>query len=421
MEPDSPVVVRSGSMRLLTLLFSMLMIGFLFHGAPSALEDWPGFLGPRRDGSSREANLIAGWAESGLRERWRRPVGNGYSGLAVSGGLVFTMDSDGPSEFVFASSAESGTELWRLRLGDAPRDWYGGLGPRGTPSVDGDRLFVTTAGGDLLSLSTDRGEVLWRRPLTKELGWRPPAEGTASSPLVAGSSVFVMIGGGKGRAAAALDRETGRTIWVSGDGRVSYSSPLQIGLAGRPQLLFLMAADLLALDPADGRQLWSHPWETYDGVNVAVPLAIGSDRVFISAGYDQGAALLRVEKKGAAFQVSEIWRNREMKNHFNNSVFHKGVFYGFDNSILKAVSAADGSTLWRERGFGKGSVLLAGDHLVVLGERGELALVEASPESCRIVKRSQVLQGRCWTPPSIAAGRLYLRNQTHMVCLQVDG
>jgi outer membrane protein assembly factor BamB len=146
---------------------------------------------------------------------------------------------------------------------------------------------------------------------------------------------------------------------------------------------------------------------------VATPILAGENRVFISSGYDQGAALLEVE--GDAVPV---WRNREMKNHFNNSVHHEGVLYGFDMAILKAVDAGTGETLWRARGFGTGSLILAGDHLVVLSDAGEIALVEPNRAALKVVRRQQVMTGLTWTPPSVASGRIYLRNQEALVALE---
>jgi outer membrane protein assembly factor BamB len=171
---------------------------------------------------------------------------------------------------------------------------------------------------------------------------------------------------------------------------------------------------LVSLVPENGELLWSYPWETYDGVNVATPIPAGRDRVFISSGYDQGAALI----EAAGSDARAVWRNREMKNHFNNSVFHQGILYGFDMAIFKAVDAESGETLWRERGFGTGSVVLAAGHLVVLSDEGELALVEPDRSRMQVLQRQGVLAGRSWTPPSIDAKGIYVRNHEALVALE---
>jgi outer membrane protein assembly factor BamB len=187
---------------------------------------------------------------------------------------------------------------------------------------------------------------------------------------------------------------------------------------GVAQALFLGGTTLLSVDPATGRLLWKHPWPTYDFVNAATPLVLAPDRVFVSSGYDQGAALLRVKPSGSGgLAVEEIWRSRAMKNHFNNSVHFEGVLYGFDESLLAALDAATGERLWRERGFGKGSIVRVGRHLIVLSEEGELALVHPSREGARVLKRQPALNGRSWTPPSVAGGRVFLRSVSALVCL----
>jgi outer membrane protein assembly factor BamB len=412
----------------LPVALGLALLGFVRASAqapegldPVTLEGgsaWPQFLGASRDGSSPDAGLAERWLRLGLREQWRASVGDGYSGLAVLGERVYGMDRQGGDEFAFARRAGDGSEVWRVRTGGSPANVYGGLGPRVTPAVAGARLFTVSAEGDALALDAATGRVAWRRRLRAELGFRPPAEGTACSPLVAEGRVYLMNGGTGGRALLALEAETGRTIWAAQDDQPSYSSAVRFDVLGVPQALFLAGSALFSVDPASGRLLWKYSWPTLDFVNAATPLLVPPDRVFISAGPDQGAALLRIRRgRGAGLEVEEVWRNREMKNHFNNSVHHAGVLFGFDNAIFKAVDLETGITLWRERTFGKGSVVRAGAHLVVLGEEGELALVEPSREGLRVRAKLQVLSGRCWTPPSLAYGRIFLRSLTEIVAL----
>jgi outer membrane protein assembly factor BamB len=391
-------------------------LGFL--ASASTASDWPQFLGPRRDGTSEDAGLATAWAQAGrLRELWRAPVGVGYSGLAVVAGRLYGMDSASGDEYVFARRAEDGRELWRFRTAASPGDVYGGLGPRGTPSVEGSRVFTVAADGQVLCLDAGRGTVVWRRALRDDTGWRPPAEGTAASPLVRDGRVYLMNGGTDGRAFVALDAASGRTLWAAQDDSPSYASAVRADVHGVAQALFLSGTALFSVDPATGRLLWRYPWPTVDRVNAASPLPIAPDRVFVSSGHDQGAVLLKVVREGPALRVEEVWRNREMRNHFNNSVAHAGVLYGFDNALLKAVDLETGAPLWRERGYGKGSLVLVGNHLVVLSEDGALALLEPSRSGARELARQPVLRGRSWTPPSIAGGRIYLRGLEDMVAL----
>jgi outer membrane protein assembly factor BamB len=229
--------------------------------------------------------------------------------------------------------------------------------------------------------------------------------------------IYLIIGSSEGKAIGAFERNTGKTIWTSQSDRSSYSSATRWDFEDKQQTLFLTGSNLFSVDAANGNLLWKYPWATYDFVNVATPIVIPPDRVFISSGYDQGAALLRVKKNAdGILKVEEVWRNREMKNHFNNSVHHAGVIYGFDNAILKAIDVKNGHTLWREKGFGTGSLILAGSYLIILSESGGLSIAEASPIGLAVQKRFQVLQGKNWTPPSVVGNRIYLRNQNEIVC-----
>jgi outer membrane protein assembly factor BamB len=396
----------------------LMCVGALVAATSAGGADWPQFLGPVRDGHSPDRVLVSGWLERGLRERWRRPVGEGYSSVVVAGECLYSMDADGASEFVFARRASDGGELWRVRVGGSPRDVYGGLGPRVTPTYDRGVLYLTTAELALVALRAEDGAPLWRTPLKEALGARPPAEGHSAAVLVEGERLFAVVGGPGGRSAAAFDRGSGRLLWSALDDRASYASPVALTLGAKRQVLFLTATHLRALDAATGTLLWSHSWPTYDGVNAATPLFVAPDRVFLSADYDQGAVLLQVRPEASGFAVAEVWRNKAMKNHFNNSVLQAGTLYGFDNFLLKAVEASSGRTAWAERGFGKGSLIAAAEHLIVLGEDGELALLRADPARADVRARLVALNGRSWTPPSLAGGRLYLRNAREMVAFE---
>ena len=304
-----------------------------------------------------------------------------------------------------------------FRTGSSPRDVYGGYGPRVTPSIDNELLVTVSAQGTLFALNADSGRLEWQRQLAQELGWRPPAEGTSCSPLIRDGRIYLIVGGAGGKAVAAFDRDTGKTIWTSQDDRTSYSSPTRWNFENTQQALFLTGSNLFSVDAASGKLLWKYSWPTYDSVNVTTPIVIPPDRVFISSGYDQGAVMLRVRNNEGNLNVEEVWRNREMKNHFNNSVFHSGVLYGFDNAILKAVDAQTGKTLWRESGFGNGSLILVGSYLIILSESGILSIAKTSSKALSVEKRLQVLKGKNWTPPSISGNRIYLRNQNEVVCL----
>lgn len=395
-----------------------LTLGILAAVAPLTAADWPQFEGPLRNGTSPERGLARSWPEDGPRILWRAPLGEGFSGIAVHAGRVFTLLAEGADEYAVALAAEDGAELWRFRT-DAKILTAHGNGPRSTPTVDGETVFVVGARGKLYALDVADGRVRWQRDLERELGAQRPHWGTASSPLVDGDRLVVQVGGDDGRAFAAFDRQTGEVLWTSQSDLPAYSSPVVLSLGGQRQALFFSAESLVALDPGDGRLLWRIPWATEFGVNVATPLRVPPDRVFVSSAYDVGSALLEIRRVGDAFQVDTLWRNRKMQNLFHSSVHLAGQIYGFHDALLKCLDAGTGRERWVARGFGRGSLIAADGLLFVWGERGLLALVEASAESYRELARAQVLSGRTWPGPALADGRLYLRNEAEMVCLEV--
>ncbi len=268
-------------------------------------------------------------------------------------------------------------------------------------------VYALGARGRLVALGAGDGSPLWQRELTEAFGSQQPIRGFATSPLVDGELVLLRVGGGEGAAYAALDRRSGETRWTLLDGNPGYSSMIAAEPGGVRQYISAASAQILALSPA-GELLWTHEWAPG---TIAMPLLIAPDRIFVSASYDVGAVLLQIE---GGTGVRELWRNRVMKSHFSSAVHLEGHVYGFDGATLKAVSLANGEQRWAKRGFGKGSLIRAGRDLLVLSDRGRLALVEASPDGYRERSAFQAMSGKCWTAPSLAGSRLYLRNLTEM-------
>jgi len=386
--------------------------------AAPATGEWPQYRGPDRTGISEETGILKTWPESGPEVLWRAELGNGYSGIAVSGGRAFTMYGRGDGEFVAAYDPGTGKELWRARTGKNRADDQGG-GPRATPTVDGDRVYALGASGDLVAVSAGTGEVAWRVDLKSAVGARVPRWGVSTSPLVEDDLLILDAGGPDGKALVALDKRNGKVRWTAFSDKPGYSAPLAATIHGVRQVISFGGTALVSAALEDGKELWSFPWKTSYDVNAAMPIFVPPDKVFISSAYDTGAALLRVEKSDGGLKVSEVWRSRVMKNHFNSSILYGGHLYGFDNGVLKCIDASTGDEKWKQSGFAKGSLILADGHLVILSERGLLALAEATPAGYKEAARAQILQGKTWTMPSLADGRLYLRTEEEMVALKV--
>lgn len=394
--------------------------------ASAGPEGWPQWRGPHRDAVSDEKGLLTEWPAAGPPVLWRRPVGEGFSSISVTDGRLFTLWDEGPAQYLVSLDAENGQELWRHEVGKSFRNSYGN-GPRSTPAVDDGVVYAVSAGAHLFAVDAREGRKLWSHDLPVEFGARAPAYGYASSPIVEGGNLIVEVGGGHGHAFMAFDKSNGEVVWASQDDAAAYSSPFAATIGGVRQVVFFSASGLYSLAAGDGRLLWTYDWDSacpQTGIptNVAQPIFIAPDKVFLSGGYGTktGSAVLRVRRQGEEFFAETLWETAQMRNQVNSSVFYGGYVYGFDVAILKAIDAFSGEERWKARGFERGSLLEADGHLIVLGEKGRLALVEATAEGYREKSSFQALQGKSWTMPTLAGGRLYLRNHTEMVSFDLS-
>ena len=382
------------------------------------LGDWPQWRGPNRDGVSTEVNIARDWPKDGPPVLWRQPMGIAYSAVSVVGSRLYTMMATDADEFAVCLDVADGSEIWRERTG--PRfDNDRGSGPRSTPTVHEGKVYVLSGVGVLWALEADTGDPIWSQDFVEEFASNRPGWGFSGSALIEGDLVMVEAGGKESGALAAFNKDTGDIAWTRGAGDAAYSSPVAVTYNGTRQVLFLTPGALTSVAPADGEVLWSYDWP--EGINIATPLFIPDDLIFVSASYDKGSAVVRMSTEGDGIEVEKVWASRVMRNHFNSSVLLDGYLYGFDNANLKCIEAESGDELWSHpRELGKGSLVRVGDRLIVLGEEGALALVEATPEAYRELAKVEMLTGRCWTPPTVAHGKLYLRNQDELVCLDVS-
>ncbi len=403
-------------------LFLSLSLALLLAAPPPARaddspsRDWPQFRGAGRDGVSKETGLLRAWPPEGPKVLWRKPLGEGFSGIAVSGGRLFTMFAGAEEEFAVRLDPATGAEVWRTAVG--PRfDEALGNGPRSTPTVEGDRVFTLSSTGLLAALHAGDGHKLWEVDAQKAVGAPMPLRGFACSPLVDGELLVVELGAGAGKALVAFDKATGELRWSTRDTPPGYSSPIAVTIDGVHQLVFVNTSgrEVVSVLP-DGTVWWTHPWPP--GA-IAMPLFVPPNRVLVSASADIGAMMLAVTTAEGKPKVEEVWSNRLLKNHFSSSIYRDGFVYGFDNGTLKCLDAGTGEQRWATRGFGKGSLITGDGLLFVLGDRGVLALAEATPEGYRELGRAQVFAGKTWTAPALAGGRLYLRDQGEIVCLEV--
>ncbi len=408
------------------LYIALVLMGSVFVGAekhePAAQMEWHQWRGANRDGISLETGILKRWSETGPQELWRLPLGDGFSGISIANGRAYTMFAKGEDEVVVCLDAETGEELWRHL-----NDWFyeerqGGNGPRSTPTIDGNTVYVLSAFGRLLALDANTGEQLWDVDFTKAFSSSMPRWGFSTSPVVDDNRLLVEVGGANDNTIVAFNKGTGERIWGVATSPSSYSSPILVTVNDVRQALFFARDELLAVSPEDGSVYWRYPW--YGGRNSdnrVTPVFISPDKVFISTRTGDAGVVLRIVGRGDDMRVEEVWRSHTMINGFSTTVLHDGYIYGFSNTIFKCVNTDTGEEKWKTRGFGQGSVIYADHHLIVLGEHGNLALVEATPEGYREVAQAQVLSGRCWTVPTLSSGKLYLRNHQEIVCLDLRG
>ncbi len=399
--------------------FLILGAGPALGADPSTGTDWPQFRGLQQNGVSPEKGLLRSWPEGGPKVLWKKPIGSGFSNVAAVGDALYTMAVEGESEMAYRLRASDGEVVWRSPVGPLFPEVFGD-GPRSTPLVEKDVVYVLSATGRLHAFGTKDGSRLWEMDLVKELGSATPQRGFGSSPLIDGDLLLLQAGGSEGRAVVALDKKTGRVRWSALQGEPGYPTPLAVTIDGVRQYVFVRTAegDIVSVLP-DGKVHWQYAWK---GGAIASPLFLSPNRIFASATDDVGAVLLEIgqaDSKGDKATVREVWANRLMKNHFSSSVLYEGHIYGFDNASLKCLVAETGEQKWVQRGYGKGSLIAADGLLYILSDQGQLILAEATPAGFQEKGRVQVLQGRSWTSPVLSQGRLYLRNDKEMIALDV--
>jgi outer membrane protein assembly factor BamB len=378
--------------------------------------DYPQFLGPSRNGTLNGVRLDPDWEASPPRPLWRIPVGAGWSGFAVVGELAVTHEQRGPDEVVACYEVGTGRLVWshadRTRFDDP----VSGPGPRATPAIHGTAVYALGATGLLSALDLATGRLLWSRNILEDNDAQRPAYGVSASPLVFDDRVVVAAGGTGGSSLVAYHAATGERLWGGGDDPPAYSSPLLAELVGERQILILNGRHLAAHEPAGGRVLWRHAWPA-ETEKVSQPVVLPGDRVFTSTGYGVGGRLLRVQREpGGALRAEQVWASLGLRAKFTNVLHRDGFLYGLDDGILVCLDLASGARRWKGGRYGHGQVILLDQHILVLGEAGGVALVEAEPRGFRELGRFQALEGKTWNHPALAGARLLVRNDREAAC-----
>jgi outer membrane protein assembly factor BamB len=383
---------------------------------PTAAE-WPGFRGPNRDGSAADVGLSRDWKQTPPRELWRRLVGPAWSSVAVAGDHLFTQEQRGEDEATVCYSVSTGEEAWvhleRVRF----EEGAGGPGPRATPTYDAGRLYSLGAKGHLVCLDAKTGKLFWKRDVAAEKEIKVPIWAFCSSPLVLGELVYVMGGGGEGKALLAYDKTTGKPAWGVGEGEMGYSSPQLGKLGGSEQIFVLNQAGLAAFEPKDGKRTLFEPMSAQDQMTLQ-PRMLGDD-LLVSAGQLFGVRRYGVTKSKSEWQAKEKWTANRLKPSFNDVVVAGDRVIGIDGAILACIDLEAGKPLWKGGRYGRGQLLLAGDLLIVQAESGEVALVDARANKFVELGRFAALDAKTWNHPVLVGKRLFVRNGEEMACFEL--
>ena len=386
--------------------------------------DWPQFLGPHRNGVSAETGLIDSFPDTGPKELWRVDAVGGMSGVSVSGGSAYTMTQDASQQYVLSVDAKTGETRWRTPVDEAYENSMGD-GPRATPTVVDGRVVVYTGDGILAALNVKDGSVLWHVNAVTDLGGKVADYGMACSPLVT-RDVAVVASGTPQATLAAFDLKSGERKWTAGTGEAAgYSSPVLVEVAGNQQIVSFTGDAAIGVDPQSGERLWRYPYETDYHCNTASPVAVNGD-VLLSAGENHGSVLLSIGDNG---QLREKWTalgpEAEFRSEWQTPVLVDGYLYAFDNvgsassvTHLTCIDATTGKPVWQQRRFGKGNLIAADGKLWISTMKGELVLVNATPNRFEEVTRATVI-GETRQAPALSDGRLYLRDGRELVCLDV--
>jgi len=383
--------------------------GLLMSVAADA--DWPQFRGPNLDGISSETAFKKEWTGP-IPLVWQREVGPAFSSFACVGDRVFTAGTAAGRQVVYCLDADSGKTIWQRAIEDAYQEPTGGDGPRATPTIDGDRLYMLGARGTLLCLNAESGSELWRQSFDHMPQW-----GYSGSVLVEGN-LAVSSGGESDGALVAFDKMTGKQMWKTGDDPAGYATPYPFDFEGKRYIVGFTGDSAIIVEATSGKLVYRQPWQTDWNVNAAAPI-FHDGHLFLSSGYKTGAGLFKVKMDGGALALDQVWKNRVLMNKFQSCILRDGKLYASDQKSLVCADFSTGEELWRKPRLKHGTLVLADDHLLLLTQDGRLQIAPVSPEGFKPTTDAEILNDRCWTVPVLHRGRLYARNLNRIVCVDL--
>jgi outer membrane protein assembly factor BamB len=408
------------------LVLAGLLVCFTVAGA----ADWPQWRGPNRDGVAPGITLPAKWPAEPPKERWKAPVGLGYSGAAVAGDRLFIMGRVDKQERCIAFDADTGKQLWKLEYEEpfAPPDPTAGKGPNSTPTFDRDRVYFLGLGGQLHCLAATNGKVLWKHDCKKEYWgvkvkpifgdeWFPPC-GASASPMMDGDNVLIPIGGAKAGAFTAFNRTTGEIVWKAQEDRSSYASPAIASPGGVKQLVGFTGTRMVGLRYSDRELLWDLPFKTRFEQTIISPI-VWKDLVIV-AGESKSTIALRIKESGGKVTSETAWTSEDLKCYLTTPVLFQDHLLGYDTRTSRLVCLAmdTGEVAWTSpRVPGKyHSLVLAGGCVFCLNSEGELTVLRATPKEYQEVVKWTLAERGTWAHLAVANGRLFIKGKENLYC-----
>lgn len=389
---------------------------------PALAADSSCWLGPNRDGKFTESGLLKLWPEGGPKSAWKvKGLGEGYSSMAVVGNRIYTQGEDADGQFAVALNVADGKQVRKSPAGKA----FGndkGNGPRGMPQVDGSRLYALSSDGTLVCMETETGKRVWGFNYTEKFGSSIPRWGFSESPLIDGDRLVINPGGNE-TGIVALNKATGAVIWQSQNDLTHYSSVLPLDFGGLHIYTVLTNSAAIGVDAKDGSLLWRYTKVANRVANIATPV-YADGNVFYSSDYNTGCALLKLTAEGGKVTATEVYFNADMQNHYTTSIKVGDYLYGFSGNqtgVLVAMEFKTGKAAWKDRSVDKGNCIFADDLLYCQGENGKIGLIEPSPTGYKEISRFTIQRGQwnTWTVPTIANGRLYIRDQENLYAYDI--
>ncbi len=398
----------------------------LFLLAAAATADWTQWGGPNRNFNVPDAGLAAKWPSGGPTKLWSRPLGEGYAAIAEHDGRLFTMyRRDGGHESIIALDAATGKTIWEHQFDAVPHgmDLQYGKGPHVMPQIVDGRVFAIGITQLMFALDEKTGKVIWSHDLGADFGGENMGRGYGNNPLPYKDMLLLPIGG-RANPIIALSQRTGKLIWRSSEILVNaYASPNLINVGGQDQAVFFVSNEIYGLNPDNGKTLWKHAHKTDWGLNISTPVWGGGNMLFLSSAYSGGSRVLQLTRQGDQTTVKELWYSNRMKIHITNAIRRGPYIFASSGdlgpSFFSAVDVNTGQELWRSRDLARVNMIQAGDKTIMLDEDGKLVLAKPDDKGMNIISKVEVMKANCWTPPTLAGTKLYMRDRKTIVTLDL--